>query len=255
MLKWCSYCQQFQGEAAPYADFTITHGLCRACGGDQPILPSGIAVDRAKFLHAIFQSLFEAGRRNDFPAAETIVGRAIAANCRPVDVLVGMIAPMLHEIGEAWERGSLSVAGEHEFTAFSERVIDLVEARMNGHARVSGNGDVVLMNAPGNTHTLAIRILALWLQARGVPARTVDERALFGALTGAPGRPKTLLISMALPEQRDGVAHLIERLQNLPEPSRPRILIGGFAVKTGLTAPIAGSELVADIGELDWLTA
>ena len=37
---------------------------------------------------------------------------------------------MLYEIGNAWERGTLTIEGERQFTAFAERVMDLVEARI-----------------------------------------------------------------------------------------------------------------------------
>jgi hypothetical protein len=118
VLKWCAHCQQFIGETPPHADFGITHGLCRRCSGDEPDLLSGDEYAHAVVLRDLFQALFSAGRRSDFDAAGPLIDQAIVANCRPVDILVGMIAPMLHEIGAAWERGTLTVEDEHEFTAF-----------------------------------------------------------------------------------------------------------------------------------------
>ena len=55
---------------------------------------------------------------------------------------------------------------------------------------------------------------------------------------------------MALPDRHAGVVRIIECLRNLPEPRRQRLAVGGYAVKTGLTAPIAGSEMVPDISAL-----
>lgn len=256
MLKWCAHCQQFIGEMPPYADLGITHGLCRECSGEQPDLLSGDEYARAVMLRDIFQSLFSAGRRSDFGAAGPLVDNAIAAHCRPVDILIGMIAPMLYEIGNAWERGTLTVEGEHEFTAFAERVIDLVEARMKRAwlqpARSGGDGSYFLMNAPGNIHVVGIRILGLWLQNQGWRTRHVDDRTVLDVLSepSLAGEPKTLLVSIALPGQSGAVTALVERVQALPAPHRPNIVLGGYAVKTGRVLPIPGVTLAPDINAL-----
>lgn len=256
MLKWCAHCQQFIGETPPHADLGITHGLCRKCAGEQPDLLSGDEYAHAVVLRDIFQSLFSAGRRNDFNAAGPLVDNAIAAHCRPVDILVGMIAPMLYEIGSAWEHGTLTVEGEHEFTAYAERVIDLIEARMrkawSQPVRPGGDGCYFLMNAPGNIHVVGIRILGLWLQNQGWRTRHVDEVTLLDALSepATKGEPKTLLVSIALPEQYDAVTTLVERVQALPAPHRPNIVLGGYAVKTGLVPRMPGVKLAADISAL-----
>jgi methanogenic corrinoid protein MtbC1 len=241
------------GEVPPHADFRITHGLCRKCSGEQPDLLTGDDYAHAVVLHEIFQELFAAGRRNDFEAAGPIVEQAIAQNCRPVDILVGMIAPMLYEIGNAWERGTLTVEGEHEFTAFSERVIDFVEGRMK--QALSGpvrDGCYFLMKAPGNTHGVGIRILGLWLQNQGWRTRFVDAHTVFDAMTelSIADQPATLLVSIALPGQRDAVAALVERLQAIPAPRCPIIILGGYAVKVGLVTAIPGATLAADISAL-----
>ncbi|WP_158511673.1 cobalamin B12-binding domain-containing protein [Bradyrhizobium sp. CCGE-LA001] len=256
MLRWCAHCQQFIGEMPPHADLSITHGLCRKCSGEQPDLLSDGEFAHAVVLRDIFQALFAAGRKSDFDAAGPLVDRAIVANCRPVDILVGMIAPMLYEIGRAWERGTLTVAGEHEFTAFAERVVDLVEARMNRassqRARFAGEGRYFLMNAPGNTHVVGIRILALWLQNQGWQTRHVDELTVLDALSepSLAGEPKTLLVSIALLEQCEAVRALVERVQALPAPNRPKIVLGGYAVKTRLVPRIPGVVLARDISAL-----
>ena len=256
MLKWCAHCQQFIGETPPHADLGITHGLCRKCAGEQPDLLSGDEYAHAVVLRDIFQSLFSAGRRNDFNAAGPLVDNAIAAHCRPVDILVGMIAPMLYEIGSAWEHGTLTVEGEHEFTAYAERVIDLIEARMrmawSQPVRPRGDGCYFLMNAPGNIHVVGIRILGLWLQNQGWRTRHVDEVTLLDALSepATKGEPKTLLVSIALSEQYDAVAAVVERVRALPASHRPNIVVGGYAVKTGRVPPIPGVRLAADIGAL-----
>jgi len=257
MLRWCSYCQEFMGETPAYDDFSITHGLCARCESRQDNLFEGRSFDRAVLLQDIFQNLFAAGRRSDFAKAGEIVEQAMSENCRPVDILMGMIAPMLYEIGEEWKRGALSVAGEHSFTAFCEQVLDLVTKKISrdqpAPSAQPNDTHVVLVNAPGNTHTLALRILALWVQSRGIRTTIVGEQAnskrfldqLMRQL--AVDRPNFLLISMALAEQREGTVRMIARVKKLPQSTRPKILVGGYAVKSGLVPPIPGAALVTDI--------
>ncbi len=31
MLKWCTYCQEFQGEVPPFDTLASTHGICQNC--------------------------------------------------------------------------------------------------------------------------------------------------------------------------------------------------------------------------------
>ena len=111
-----------------------------------------------------------------------------------------------------------------------------------------------LMNAPGNRHTLAVRFLALWLESRGMNTRIVDEHADLDALMHdvADARSGFLLISMALPEQRDHVAEVAAHIQALPAPLRPRLLVGGYPVKVGLIQSIPGADLVTDISALSF---
>jgi methanogenic corrinoid protein MtbC1 len=256
MLKWCSYCQQFMREIAPYDDFSITHGLCASCeiAHEDPF--ANDVTERANFLREIFQALFDAGRHQDFEAAARIVEKAIAANCRPVDILIGMISPMLYEIGEEWKRGALSVKAEHRFTSFSEHVLKLIESRIRGGktaSRVASNSTpLFLMNAPGNRHGLAVRVLSIWLENRGAKVRIIGDDVNQDSLVQniVVERPKYLLISMALIEQRDRVAAIANAVRALPSNVRPKIIVGGYPVKVGLISSIPGTELLSDISQL-----
>jgi hypothetical protein len=108
------------------------------------------------------------------------------------------------------------------------------------------------MNAPGNTHTLAARILSLWLTNKGTPARLIreweghEELLALIRLT----QPRLLLVSMALAEQIPSVVAIAERIAELPASKRPRLVVGGYAIKAGLVVTIPGADLVGDISSL-----
>ncbi len=218
----------------------------------------------AKAVKNIYDRLWAAGKNSDVRAAAAVLDDASSARLRAVDILLGIVAPMLYEIGRQWERAVISVADEHRFTTFCEELFDLVSTRRSPElasrlATVSGE-DVVLLNAAGNQHTLALRILSLWLAHEGVhtwPVSRDGDVADAVAHTVAETmalvqrvNPKMVLVSMSLAEQRAGVVAVVESLTTLPETRRPRILVGGYAVKMGLVEPIAGAQMLADISQL-----
>lgn len=255
MLIWCSYCQQFLGEEPPYDEFAVTHGVCKACeAGALDLTESEIA--HALKLRGIQDRLAEAGRHGDLRAAGQIIEDAGKANVGGVDILIGVIAPMLYQIGEYWRRDIVTVAHEHQFTAFCEGIYKLVAAKvsngMGAGAPQAGHSRVLLTNAPGNCHTLAVRILALWLARKGVPAQVVDGSPDIEDLIALVTRvqPATLLVSIALAEQADGVIAIAARIAALPGRIRPKLVVGGYAVKLGLVSAIPGASLMADIGSL-----
>ncbi len=255
MLKWCSYCQRFLGETPDFHNLNVTHGICAACApGADKYTESDFQL--AESLRDIQHQLREAGRRGDLNAAECIIGSAAAANVRAVDVLIGIVAPALYQVGEDWRRGIIGVAEEHRFTAFCEGLFNRIASRVKdagpAPAGEEERSEFLLMNAAGNKHTLAIRILTLWLASRGAAARVLDSPASPEELAAMVirYRPRSLLISMALAEQGAGVTALAQRISQLPVAIRPKVIIGGYAVKLGLVSAIPGAELMADISSL-----
>ncbi|RTE88561.1 hypothetical protein D6B98_35115 [Bradyrhizobium sp. LVM 105] len=254
MLKWCSYCQKFQGETFPFEDLSVTYGLCRRCESEHPDIFASDVVQHSELLRRVYNSLYEAGRRNDIRLAQQLVEEAIAANFKPVDIVLGVLAPLLYKIGEQWHSGTITVADEHEFTAFSERVIELIEGSMQrGRTRRrKGAPRYFLMNAPGNTHTLAVRILALWLESHSICTPTVVDHLDLHELAQQiiAVAPKALLISMALPQQLTGVTAISALVRELPGGARPKVIVGGYAIKSGLVRFVPGAELATDINLL-----
>jgi MerR family transcriptional regulator, light-induced transcriptional regulator len=81
-----------------------------------------------------------------------------------LDVVLGdVVVPYLHELGERWSRGDVSVADEHFASS-------LLRGRLLGLARGWGRGlgpRAVLACAPGEQHDLGLIAFGLALRARG----------------------------------------------------------------------------------------
>jgi methylmalonyl-CoA mutase cobalamin-binding subunit len=254
MLRWCSFCQEFQGENPPFENLAITHGICSTCEVTAlDVTERDLA--HTRILQGVQGRLWNAGRNGDLKAVDNILYDATNARVRPLDILMGIVAPMLWQIGEDWKTGALTVADEHRFTAFCEAVFEAVVARASTASHVGTTADdppFLLMNASGNQHTLAVRMLELWLRHNDIPTLLVsarqspEELATLITRTRSPG----ILVSMALAEQLPSVVALIERLAELPRPVRPKIILGGYAVKAALVPPIPSVELMPDINQL-----
>lgn len=252
MILWCAYCQHFVGEKPPYDNFEITHGICPSCGAREVELTDA-DVMRARRLGALHSRLMEYGRAGDALSASALIDDARAEGIEPVDVVVGLLAPALQQLGDAWEHGKATIVDEHRFTAFAESLVAIVtEHYESPPTGPDGRVSVLLVNADGNAHSLGVRIVRLWLQSRGVssvaiypgtPARELVTLAL-------AVRPATLGISIALPEQAGALGEIVERVQAIPELSGLRIVLGGNAVKRGLVPAVPGTTLMRDFQDL-----
>lgn len=250
MLRWCVYCQEFLGEVAPVADFSITHGICKPCKAKGSARLDA-ELDHSLLLQEIQSQLMAAGLSGDIEAARTTIDAAVLSGVRLLDILVGLIAPLLSIIGEGWEQGSVTVAEEHRFTSFCETVFAMVRDKFlgsNGATERPGSQPLLLMNAYGNVHTLGIRILALWLRSKGLEVHLIEPPPAPGELLSLirSVRPVGVLISLALAEQRAGIMRILEVLNDCSG-IVSSIFIGGYAIKMELIDPIPGCKFVTDI--------
>jgi DNA-binding transcriptional MerR regulator len=88
---------------------------------------------------------------------------ALLARLSIDSLLRDVIVPYLHELGERWERGEVSIAQEHFAST-------LLRGRLLGLARGWGRGIgpiAVLACAPGEQHDLGLLAFGLALRARG----------------------------------------------------------------------------------------
>lgn len=237
MIRWCAYCQTYQGESAPFDDYGITHTICPACfargahRADDP--ESGITAIRELF------GRLTSRPRQTSPAQLLAEGEKLGLS--PVDLLVGVLQPVLYEVGERWSRGEASVADEHAISRAASVAVELLlESRPELVAlRQARRPEVLLTCAPGNTHAVGLQLVEFFLLSEGVPVYTI--------LPGLPAdeiveltrtlEPKALGISVAMPEQVASVCEIAKRVHALPDSHGPVVLVGGFAVRGGFELP------------------
>ena len=135
----------------------------RAAGGGEPA--SGSAGERALAAFDPQRALSDLARAVetfDEPAAQAILDELFSA--ATIDaVLAQVVVPFLHDVGDRWQRGELSVAQEH----FAS---NLLRGRLLGLGRGwgAGSGPRALLACPsGERHDLGLISFGLALRARG----------------------------------------------------------------------------------------
>lgn len=226
MFTWCAYCQRLIGETEPFSDYAVTHGICAACEKTVATYTPQPSTLRAR---SLFAQLTTLGRRGDLNDCEPFVHSALAAGLRTSEILIGLLHPALGDIGRRWERGEISVADEHRFTAFASRVLELVPLP---RGPVASHHPIVLALVEGNLHDIGIRMLTRVALDRGHPCIAVhpslpdDELVALAEIV----RPAMLGLSVTLPETIPHAIRLYRRL-NDTEACGQRVVLGGYAFR------------------------
>ena len=249
MIKWCSHCSHFIRECEPWDDFQISHGVCQACF--QRTLDSG-APDLAPFRE--IKRFFHATQRmarSGSGQVEQILAESRRLEIPPMDLLLGILQPLLAEIGELWATGQVSVATEHRFSALVGELTATLQRAPQG-APPSASPRVILVNAESNDHVLGLRMAEVFFAASGIPALMVTPGLPAWAVLelAARHRPRVVGFSVALPAQLPQVLEATERLRALPVPPR-HLLLGGPAVRLGLVPdPASGLRVCRELSEV-----
>jgi MerR family transcriptional regulator, light-induced transcriptional regulator len=156
-------------------------------------------------------------------------------------VLAEVVLPYLHELGEGWERGEVSVAQEHFASA-------LLRGRLLGLARGWGQGlgpTALLACAPGELHDLGLIAFGLALRARGWRIVYLGTDTPLDSLADAVGsaRPDAVIVSAVDPS---ALAAAGDELADLARDHR--LAVGGPAA-TGVH--LGGNVLALTGGPVD----
>ena len=225
MIRWCCYCQKLLDEAPPLTSFEVSHGVCARCAkrleAGEPLIAEYDAAIR------FYRELYAAARVGDRRTCAEMAKRASAAGFGSTELLVGLVQPALVEIGSQWERGRVSVADEHRFTAWCETMLAFVERP----SAPEGPLDLLILQAPGNRHVLGPRLAEHVLLDAGIRVEAVvpelpPDEIVALVRTRAPS---WVGFSCALPETVDAARDIAAKLG--ADGYRGRVLLSGQALR------------------------
>lgn len=190
----------------------------------------------------------DAVRAADAPGAFRIAAGALASGMTIPELYQRVIAPAMHEVGELWSKGALTVADEHLATSLTHRV--LAALRPPVWVGVGSQSDagavkqrVMLAAVEGEQHVLGLRMAADVLEDAGFETIYLGADVPIGALLQALDSlaPDLLALSATMPElapELDQVAATIRR-------THPRLglLVGGQAA----SPRVIGGTLVRNL--------
>jgi methanogenic corrinoid protein MtbC1 len=178
-----------------------------------------LAALRAQYLDAVL------GR--DSRAAISLVADAVRGGTAAEEVCLHVFQPALHEVGERWERGEISVADEHFATATTTDALTEVKNALPRHERHAGTA--LVCSTPGERHRLGGRMVADFLDAAGWRVVHETEPARVEELTALARdeRVDVVALSTSLPWLLPEARRLCVALKALLVP--PRVIVGGRA--------------------------
>jgi excisionase family DNA binding protein len=103
--------------------------------------------------------------RSDEPGAWAVIDDAVRGGMEPTQVYLDLLVPALHEVGDRWERGELTVGEEHQASALVQRFIGRLGPRFARRGRKRGT--IAVGAGPGDAHGLPSALLSDPLRARG----------------------------------------------------------------------------------------
>lgn len=200
-------------------------------------LPGSLATADAPARADLAGALRQALEALDEPAAQLVLDRLLTGFTVHT-VLRDVLLPYLHELGERWERGTVSVAQEH----FASHV---VRGRLTSLARGWGNGGgprALLACPPGELHDLALLAFGIVLNRAGwrVGYLGADTPMLDTIAVTSETRPSLVVLAAMTPERFAAVLPELSRLAAVA----PLAIAGAGA--TGDLAESIGARLLAE---------
>ncbi len=251
MLIWCAYCQHYLGEKQPYESFEMTHSICEKC------CESGRHKDRAHIKELQPIAEFHANIRDKAVEGEEILIEQVLAESKrlgisSVDMAIGILQPVLNEMGRLHEQGKVTVAQEHAFTDKVERMISDLFALSPAMKNCQEKRPLVMLTCvDGNYHWLGLRLLELNLLEVNIPTRAFIPSLPREEIIqlAAQLQPIVLGLSVYQKEQCTEASSIREGiLQSTAGAYAPTVVVGGHGAKQLLEEKGLTQWIENDIG-------
>jgi MerR family transcriptional regulator, light-induced transcriptional regulator len=175
-------------------------------------------------------------------AANALIEAAIATGMDPAEIYLEVLPRALHEIGDRWEAGGISVGEEHLANSVIQGTMRALAVRLPRSARRSGT--VVVAAVDRELHDNGPRIVADILDANGWDVLFVGAATPTDALLQLirEREPIAVALGATLPESLSALREAVAAIKTrLPHP--PFVLIGGQAVPSD---PLFWTKIGAD---------
>lgn len=235
MIKWCSYCQRYQGEIEPLEEYSITHGICQACR--QHLQERRFDDHFLTRVRALSERIMTTAYDRSGEDVDGVLQAGRDIGMRPIDLVIGVLQPSLYKVGALWASGDITVEDEHRFTRFALSLVEKITAQMPA-ALVRAKRPLVLLARPeDNEHTLGLQFVALHLATRNISSRVLLEGITAGALlpTLREAQPMILGLSISMVHQFAAVREIHDAMRNKYSEigKLPKLVVSGLSLRAG----------------------
>ena len=184
----------------------------------------------------------------DPAVARSVIEMAIEYGATPAEIYLDVLAPTQAKLGEMWHEGIINVAQEHFATAITMQMMDL--QRLSAKPRSPLGVRAIVVPVEGDQHFIGARMLADLLLMDGwdvdffwhsTPARDLAEYV-------QQRRVHILALSSTMTEFLPYAKSVAVELKKL-KPPRPKVLLGGAALKATDVSPddLGADAIVTDL--------
>jgi methanogenic corrinoid protein MtbC1 len=176
--------------------------------------------------------------------------RADAESLGALEFLRRRVAPLVHDVGEAWARGVIGVHHEH---FFSERLVDVLrEVRAPFERGAGGRPALLLATLPGETHALGLQMAAVAAAVSGACPLVLGADIPVAEIAAAAKARRCAAVGVSIsistggPRSRDELVELRAAL-----PGTVLLFVGGMGARR--SRPPGGCVIVEDLETLaEW---
>ncbi len=190
------------------------------------------ALARVRPLYSFHRDLLLAATKpsdeDPLPSATALIARGTALGIAPLDLSMGLLQPLLYEVGRLWQSETLSHTAEARFTSLVEELLDALLLDQQQRRPDTHGPPIILSAAMGNRHTIGLRMLGLSLRDAGRDVRIIREPIAAGRLVDLANLVRPYLIGVSISEFAQ-LGYLRELRDGVDERGLPvRILVGGY---------------------------
>lgn len=203
-----------------------TEALRRLVESDEPTSRADAAGCRSGDLRVAerLQEALEAVRALDATRLRAVL-RSAAIELGTPTLLMDLIVPLMHEVGDGWERGSFRIHQEHLATF---HVRSLLGSLHEGHARHYGGPSLVVSTPSGEPHEIGASMSAVLAAAEGWEVSylgpDLPAEEIVAAAVGT--RARAVALSVVRDRPGDPIAAELRRLGSAL-PDSVTLLVGG----------------------------
>ncbi len=241
MHKWCAYCQTFLGEIDPFHDYSMTHGICLECSKafvtkNEQLVSSALPMKH--FFDSIRRDLLVL--KNRIPSE--LLSGAIELGITPMDLLVGVMQPLMCEIAQLQFNGEATIRHEHEFSILIEGLFFEIENREAKEKKELRRRKpaVLLACADGNYHTFGIRLIGEYLLNEGITSKCLFPSSPYEEIFALAADLEVKLVGVSIfTDQELAQALRAWEIYLSSQPSKPHsdLILGGPGVQSLIEMP------------------